>query len=200
MDKRDFNILVADDDDIALDVVSGILSREGYSVMPAHNGIEAIDTLMERRVGLVITDLRMPGADGLEVLKKAVSMNSDTAVVILTAFGTLDTTLDAMRLGAYDYLTKPFKAQEIAIVAERSFKRAVLIEENKLLRRLLRDTYMDVLELGCRPHRSDGAGRAAWLDRIKELEALSVLTSEETGLMMERLVMRNGEDDPSGDR
>lgn len=198
VDRKDFKILVADDDDIALDVVAGILSREGYAIVPARNGAEAISAISEERPGLVITDLRMPGADGIEVLKKAVSLDPHTAVVILTAFGTLDTTLEAMRLGAYDYLTKPFKAQEIAIVADRAFKRAVLIRENEALKDLLRGTYLDIAGLYCRADKQDAAGRSLWLARIEDLEALAILTGEEAGLLKERLVMGNGKGDSAG--
>ncbi len=123
MTKREFRILVADDDEIARDVIQLLLTNEGYTVFTARDGLDAIRMMRIEDVSLVITDLRMPGADGIEVLKSALLINPDIAVVILTAYGTLDTTLQAMKEGAYDYLTKPFKGQEIIFVAERAFKR-----------------------------------------------------------------------------
>jgi DNA-binding NtrC family response regulator len=108
----------------------------------------------------------MPGADGIEVLKHAVRSNPDRAVVILTAYGTLDTTLEAIEEGAYDYLTKPFKTQAIAILAERAYQRTLLITDNRELRKNLRDTYRD-LELLKRVATSNNPNMmTGWLERI----------------------------------
>lgn len=186
--KKDFRILVADDDDIARDVITTLLSREGYFVSAVANGLEAINRLRVEDVHLVITDLKMPGADGIEVLKYAVRSNSDTAVIILTAYGALDTTLEAIKEGAYDYLTKPFKTQEITIIAQRAFQRAQLIADNRELKKNLRETYRDLellknVSLSNNPEVTTG-----WLERIEKLKNMNVLLAHEAEVLKERLV------------
>jgi len=188
MEKKDFRILVADDDEIARDVITSLLQREGYSVVPAHDGLDAIRILRIEEVGLVISDLRMPGADGIEVLKYAVRTNPDIAVVILTAYGTLDTTLEAIKEGAYDYLTKPFKGQEIILVADRAFQRMTLVNENKELTRHLRDTYRDMEVLKKVAASGNPDMTTNWLERIARLNAMGVLTENEVQILKERLI------------
>ncbi|HUJ19148.1 MAG TPA: response regulator [Nitrospirota bacterium] len=192
MDKKAFRILVADDDDIALDVVSMLLSREGYSVAPVKDGLEAIDRLRLEEFHLVITDLMMPGAGGIEVLKYASRSNADIAVVILTAYGTLDTTLEAIKEGAYDYLTKPFRTQEISIIAERAYQRALLIADNRDLKRSLRDTYRDMEIIKTVAASGNPEVTTAWLERIERLRTMNVLLAGEAEVLKERLVRGNG--------
>lgn len=188
MDIRDFKILVADDDEIALDVLSSLLSKEGYPVLTARDGIEAIAILRKESIGLVITDLRMPGADGLEVLRNAIRNDPDIAVVILTAYGTLDSALEAMEEGAFDYLTKPFKVQEILIIAARAFRRAMLLEERRELIRLLRDTYRDLEIIRSISISNNIDVQLSWIERIERLKRMDVLTEEEADILKERLV------------
>ncbi|MDA8389011.1 MAG: response regulator [Nitrospiraceae bacterium] len=192
MTKRDFRVLVVDDDDIARDVVTSILSREGYPVLAACDGIEAISAIMTDEVGMVVTDFRMPGADGLEVLKAAMRANPDTAVVIITAFGSLEATLEAIAEGAYDYLTKPFKMQEIIIVADRAFKRATLLRENRELREHLRDTYRDVKLLKAVSGGENPCLTAEWLERVEKLRSGNILSAAEAEILKERLIRGNG--------
>lgn len=189
MDIRDFRILVADDDEIALDVLSSLLSKEGYPVLTARDGIEAIAILRrDDSIGLVITDLRMPGADGLEVLRNTMRIDPDIAVVILTAYGTLDSALEAMEEGAFDYLTKPFKVQEILIIAARAFRRAMLLEERRELIRLLRDTYRDLEIIRSISISNNIDVQLSWIERIERLKRMDVLTEEEADILKERLV------------
>jgi len=188
VEKNNFRILVADDDDIARDVITTLLSRDGFSVTSAADGLEAINALRIDDVHLVISDLMMPGADGIEVLRFAVRSNPDIAVVILTAYGTLDTTLEAIRAGAYDYLTKPFKAQEISIIAERAFQRAQLIEDNRELKKNLRDTYRDLELLRNITASNNPDVTTGWLERIEKLKTMNVLLAQEADVLKERLV------------
>ncbi len=188
MKKKDFRILVADDDDIARDVITTLLARDGFSVTHVADGLEAINRLRIEDVHLVITDLMMPGADGIEVLKFAVRSNPDIAVVILTAFGTLDTTLEAIKAGAYDYLTKPFKALEISILAERAYQRAQLIDDNQELKENLRDTYRDLELLKNITASNNPEVTSGWLERIAKLKTMHVLLAQEADVLQERLV------------
>lgn len=188
MDKANFRILVADDDDIVRDVITTLLSRDGFSVTSVSDGLEAINLLRIKDIHLVISDLMMPGADGIEVLKYAVRSNPDIAVVILTAYGTLDTTLEAIQAGAYDYLTKPFKAQEISILAERAYQRAQLIDDNRELKKNLRDTYRDLELLKNIATSNNPEVTSSWLERIEKLKTMNVLLSQEADVLKERLV------------
>lgn len=188
MDRRDFRILVADDDEIALDVVSSLLSKEGYPVLTAKDGLEAIATLRKENIGLIITDLRMPGADGIEVLRQAIRIDPEIAVVILTAYGTLDSALEAMEEGAFDYLTKPFKVQEILIIAARAFKRAMLLEERRELIKLLRDTYRDIEIIKNITISNNIDVQISWIERLERLRAMDVITDEEASILKARLV------------
>lgn len=192
MIKEEFKILIADDDEIARDVIAKLLAREGYAVVPAQDGFEAISRLRTQEFQMVITDLMMPGADGIEVLKYAVRTDPDMAVVILTAYGTLDTTLEAIKEGAYDYLTKPFRTQEIAIIAERAYQRALLIRDNRELKKNLRDTYRDLDLLKTVAASGNPDVTTGWLERIEKLRTMNVLLSDEAEVLKERLVKGNG--------
>ena len=190
--KKDFHILIADDDEIAREVIAAILAREGYAVVPVQDGLEAINRLRTQDIQMVITDLMMPGADGIEVLKYAVRADPDIAVVILTAYGTLDTTLEAIKEGAYDYLTKPFKTREISIIVERAYQRSLLIMDNRELKKNLRDTYRDMELLKTVAGSGNPDVTTSWLERIEKLRNMNVLLSDEAEVLKERLVKGRG--------
>jgi two-component system, NtrC family, response regulator AtoC len=192
VEKKHFKILVADDDEIARDVISALLSKDGYPVILAKDGIEAIRALRIEDIGLVITDLRMPGADGIEVLKYTVRKNPDIAVVIITAYGTLDTALEAIKEGAYDYMTKPYKVQEIIALAEKAFKRGLLIQENKELIQHLRDTYRDIEVIRTIAGSRNPEITTSWIERLERLKRMNVLTADEVVILKERLTRGHG--------
>jgi DNA-binding NtrC family response regulator len=198
MDKNFFKILVADDDEIPRDIVSSILYKEGYSVVSATNGLEAINILRLEDINLVITDLRMPGADGLDVLKHALIINPEAAVVILTAYGTLDTALGAIKGGAYDYLTKPFKVQEILILAERAYKRVELINENRELIKHLRDIYGDIEVIKTVSGSNNPLIITGWIERIERLKEMNILSVQESEKLKKRLIRGNGNGNGKG--
>ena len=192
MQRHEFRILVADDDEIAREVVCTILSKEGYNVLYAKDGIEAIRLISIEDISLIITDLRMPGADGVEVLRYAIKSNPDISVVILTAYGTLDTALQAIKEGAYDYITKPFKIQEILFLAERAFKKAELIRENRELKKNLRETFRN-MELKRSFSNSDGIDeKASWLENVERLREKGILTDQEAEKIRQRMDKING--------
>ncbi|MFA5074324.1 MAG: response regulator [Nitrospirota bacterium] len=192
MEKHDFKILVVDDDEIVREVINSLLTKEGYAVVTAQDGAEAINILRIEDVHLVITDLRMPGVDGLGVLKYVVRNNPDCAVVMLTAFGTLDTTLEAIKEGAYDYLTKPFKIQEIIALTEKTYQRSLLIKDNRELRKYLRDMYHDLELLKTVADSTQSGVRARWIERIERLKSMSVFSGQEADVIQERLEPSNG--------
>lgn len=191
MEKRDFRILVADDDEIVRDAVSALLSGEGYSVLSAVDGLDAMGVLRVEDINLVISDLRMPGADGSEVLRYAVRNNPDIVVIILTAYGTLDTALEAIKEGAYDYLTKPFKIKEIILLVEKVFRRAGLINENRELRKNLRDAYRDIRLMRTVVDNNNPEIITAWIEKIEALKSTNVITQQDAEILKERLIKGN---------
>jgi DNA-binding NtrC family response regulator len=102
------NILVVDDEAEICDLLQTFLTQEGYQVFTATNGVEAITLGKQNEPDLALLDIKMPGMDGIEVLRKLKKLRRDMGVIMLTGYGNLGTAKEAMRLGAYDYLTKPF--------------------------------------------------------------------------------------------
>jgi two-component system response regulator PilR (NtrC family) len=134
-------ILVVDDEQSMREFLSICLARAGYQVACASGGAQAIELLDKRDFDLVVTDLTMPGTGGMEVLRHACSRPTPPIVIMITAFATPETAIEAMKLGAYDYLTKPFKVDEIEVVVRRACERIDLATENKRLRDELRGVH-----------------------------------------------------------
>jgi DNA-binding NtrC family response regulator len=131
-------ILVADDDAVARELLADALKQEGYVVEAFSSGEEVIARGRQGRVDLVLTDIRMGAVDGLTVLREFKRMSPDTAVVVLTAFGSLEGAIEAIKQGAYDYLAKPFKKEEIKLVVHRSLDHCHLVRENARFREELK--------------------------------------------------------------
>jgi two-component system response regulator PilR (NtrC family) len=128
-------ILVVDDEQSLREVLSIMLKRTGYAVTSVADGEEAIELLNRDIFDLVITDLRMPKIDGLEVLRAAKSASPETVVLIITAFASADSAVEAMKQGAYDYLTKPFQVDEVQLIIRNALEKRRLTTENILLKR-----------------------------------------------------------------
>ena len=127
-------ILVVDDDAVARELLAEALKKEGYDVEAFGSGEAAIARGREGRVDLVLTDIRMGAVDGLTVLREFKRMSQDTSIVVLTAFGSLEGAIEAIKQGAYDYLAKPFKKEEIKLVVQRSLDHCRLLRENTKFR------------------------------------------------------------------
>ena len=134
-------ILVVDDDPSLRRVLQVQLEQEGYDVAVTASAQETLSVLQLRHFDLVITDLRMPGMSGLELLKHARLQYPQTIIIILTAFGTVDTAVDAMKVGAYDYLTKPVHPDEMSVVVRRALDHVHLVEQVRTLRLSLNKKY-----------------------------------------------------------
>ncbi|OGP50514.1 MAG: hypothetical protein A2Y79_06370 [Deltaproteobacteria bacterium RBG_13_43_22] len=187
MKKNGIQILVVDDDEIVREVVISLLSNEGYSVRAAKDGLDAIKILRMEDIHMVITDLRMPGADGIEVLKEAIKMEPDRAVIILTAFGTLDTALKAIREGAYDYMTKPFKMEEMVIRVNNAYERTLLVIKIRALVKSLREILSNLMLFkgGDNNHHRVIMDL---VDHVEKLNKLDILDKDEASLIKERLI------------
>ncbi len=188
MKKSEFNILVAEDDAMVRDVIVKFLSDEGYSVIVANDGLDAIRLLRLEEVKLVLADLRMPGADGMEVLRTAVQINPKMAVVLLTAYGTLDTALEAMKEGAYDYIVKPFVMQQLLLVARNAYKMANMMEDNEKLTNQLKDMHRSIEGVKTEISTSTEIKEADPTERIRQLQEMKVISSNEARILIERLV------------
>jgi DNA-binding NtrC family response regulator len=186
--KKEFKILIADNDKLIRDVIKSLLSKEGYVVALANDGFDALRILKTEDVGLVLTALKMSGVNGIEILKYALRVNPDIAVVILTTFGDLEATLQAVKEGAYDYLTKPFKVEEIAFLVEKAYKRSILINENRELLRNLRDTYQDMEVIKTAAESNNPDITLGMIERMERLRTMNVLTTQEVEILKERLV------------
>src|SRR3954447_14796925 len=128
-------ILVCDDQELMRDSLAAILVREGHEVIAAGDGSAAVARLSSgAKFDLLITDLKMPRMTGLELLAEAKRLRADMPVVLMTAFATVQTAVEAMKLGAYDYIQKPFDGEEIKLMVERTLEHNRLIRENAALR------------------------------------------------------------------
>ena len=135
------NILVVEDDNATRDTMIDLLSEAGYEVESARNGEEAIAMAREYTFDIVITDLKMPKGDGIQVLEQIKKIDNRTIVIICTGYGTVDTAVKAMKLGAYEYITKPIKIEEIKLVVQRALDYQRLKTENVLLQKQLKTKY-----------------------------------------------------------
>src|SRR5512139_36824 len=134
-------ILVVDDEEIVRESLGGWLEKDGYTVGTMPDGRSAIEKLKGERWSIMIVDLKMPGMDGLQVLEAAKKLQPDVAVVIMTAYATVDTAVTAMKMGAYDYLVKPFDPEELSLMIQKIVKQQALVRENVLLRKVLKREY-----------------------------------------------------------
>ncbi len=135
------NILIVEDDPKMRNSLKEIMGREGYLVDSAETGEEALSKMRQTYYDLVITDLRLPGIDGMEVLRAVQKSGLDTSVVIITAYASVDNAVEAMKEGAEDYIAKPFNIDEIRLVVKKVLDKKALLDDNKLLRNHLKKKY-----------------------------------------------------------
>lgn len=123
--KSATTILVVDDEPMMQTLLSKILSREGYTVLTAGDGKQALEVMQNNKVDIVLSDIKMPHMDGFELLANIRHNFKDVGAIIMTAFGDTYSLKDALLLGADEYITKPFKSFEVAMVVERAYWRLV---------------------------------------------------------------------------
>jgi len=134
-------ILIIDDEAAILDNCRRILKRSGYECLLLQESENFARVLKAELPDLILTDLRMPKKDGISVLKEAKAINPDIVVLLFTAYGTIKSALEACKLGAFDYILKPFSAEQLRIAVNRGFKQKRLSDENKYLRSQLKEAY-----------------------------------------------------------
>ncbi len=134
-------ILVADDEKSMREFLDIMLKKEGYKVALASNGEEVLKLIEKDIFDLALVDIRMPKLDGISALKRIKSFSPETIVIIITAYASADTAIKAMKEGAYDYITKPFKIEEIKLIIKNALEKKQLQTENILLKQVVRDRY-----------------------------------------------------------
>jgi DNA-binding NtrC family response regulator len=130
-------LLLADDDPLIVGSLGEVLRREGYEVLTAGTGLEALKTLRDEEIDLVITDINMPEMDGIHLLREVRSRSPETMVILITGYGTIESAVEAIKAGASDYITKPICDEEMKVVIERSLESRRLRCENERLRKHL---------------------------------------------------------------
>ncbi len=134
------SILVVDDEKGQREILQTILKKEGYRIVEAPSAKEALAKLAEDEFDLILTDLKMPGMSGMELMEAILADNPHQAVVIMTAHGTIDSAVEAMRKGAFDYLEKPLERDDLLLTLQRAFEHIALLRENRALHRKLAET------------------------------------------------------------
>lgn len=121
--KSATTVLIVDDEPVMQSLLERILAREGYKIFVAGDGAAALEMLEKEPASLVLSDIKMPGMNGFELLKEIKTRYPGTGVIIMTAYGDTFTVKDALLLGADEYITKPFKSYEVSLVVERAYWR-----------------------------------------------------------------------------
>ncbi|HOQ60316.1 MAG TPA: sigma-54 dependent transcriptional regulator [Vicinamibacterales bacterium] len=134
-------VLVVDDEAAQRTVLAGFLRKRGYEVVSAAGVDEAVQQASNRTIDLVLTDLNMPGKDGLVLIDRLRALNPELPVIVMTAYGTVASAVSAMKRGAADYLTKPIDLEELDVLVARTLERRALVSENELLRAQLASRY-----------------------------------------------------------
>src|SRR3989304_4780362 len=134
-------ILIVDDEENFRHMLSVILKREGYDVETASNGEEGLQKISLSTFDQILCDIRMPQMDGLEFLREGQKAGVDATVIMMSAYGTVDSAIEAMKLGAYDYISKPFKPDEIILTLKKAEERERLRRENEILRKEVQKEY-----------------------------------------------------------
>jgi two-component system, NtrC family, response regulator AtoC len=135
------HILIVDDEEIVRESLAGWLGEDGYDVGVAENGARALERLPEKDWNLAMVDLKMPGMDGIELMDEIRKAKPETIVIIMTAYATVDTAVQAMKKGAYDYIVKPFNPEDLSMTIRKIIEHQKLVKENIYLRKELKKQY-----------------------------------------------------------
>ncbi len=135
------NILIVDDEEIVRESLANWLEEDGYEVEAVENGARALERLPAKDWNLAMIDLKMPGMDGIQLMDEIRKVRPDTIVIIMTAYATVDTAVQAMKKGAYDYIVKPFNPEDLSITIRKIIEHQKLVKENIYLRKELKKQY-----------------------------------------------------------
>jgi CheY-like chemotaxis protein len=172
--SRSLRIWIAEDEDELREALGKSLSREGREILLFADGKELLQHLKrDPAFDIIIADLLMPQVDGLQVLQKSKECNPEGIVIIMTGYASLDTAIQAIRGGAYDYIRKPFKLDEIEVIVKNAGEKIALVRENRLLLQKLKDTMEEMREIRRPPAHAPDAPSPADLDhKLSEMDVL----------------------------
>ena len=169
------SVLVVDDQAPIRESMVITFRREGYAVESAESGEQALEYLFKKPFDLVVTDMRLTGMSGIDVLTRSKELFPDTEVVVMTAYGTIEGAVEAIKSGAYDYLTKPFQPEELTLVAERALERKGLAQRVRLLEQAVRgQSHFE--EIVCTSQAMDDVLRM--VDQVARLDSTVLITGE----------------------
>lgn|SRR5574341_248237 len=143
-----YRLLVVDDEKSQREILAGFLQKEGYSVALSESGQQALKLFEEKFYEMALIDMKMPGMDGLELLKNIKRISPDTQVVVMTAFGTVETAVSAMKEGAFHYVNKPIDLEELKIILKKAGETHTLLAENRFFREQLEEKFKDTTIVG----------------------------------------------------
>jgi two-component system NtrC family response regulator len=138
---NNYSILIVDDEDAQRSILKGYLEKKGYKIFSASSGIEGINAVQNNLIDIVLSDFKMPDKTGLEVLEAVKKINPEISFVILTAYGTIENAVKAMRLGAFDYISKPVDLDELDLMIERIIEHKNLKSEIQILKNQLKEKF-----------------------------------------------------------
>src|SRR5258707_7337937 len=139
--SRHGTILVVDDEEIMRELLETLLTREGYGVRVAASGAEGLELARAVPFDAALVDIMMPGLDGIATLDELKRIDEDLAVIIITAYASVENAIIAMKGGAFDYITKPFKNEEVLVVVRNAMEMRRLVHENRSLRQNIQERY-----------------------------------------------------------
>lgn len=143
-------ILVVDDEPVVRESLLDWFSMDEYPIEMAASGAEAMQKMREAKWDILLTDVKMPGMDGLELQKKAKQLDPDITVIIMTAYASVDSAMQAIKEGAYDYVTKPLDPEDLEQIINRACEHRQLVRENTALKRRIETTGVETEEIGDR--------------------------------------------------
>jgi DNA-binding NtrC family response regulator len=153
--SANLHVLLIDDDPGTMDLLREVWQKEGYAVDEANSGQAALAQARAFAVDVVLADLRLPDLDGIEVLRTLHALDSDLPVIVMTAFGSMETAVEAIRDGAYDYISKPFNLTEVRLTVRRACERRPLLQDNRRFQQALQDKYRFENMVGTSPKMVD---------------------------------------------
>ena len=172
---KDYNILILDDEAAQRDILTGYLKKKGYKIFSASSGREGIEIIKNNPVDIILSDFKMPDLNGIEVLEQVKKINPEISFVIVTAYGTVENAVKAMRLGAFDYISKPVDLDELDIMIERIIEHKNLKSENQLLKTQLQEKYKISSIVSQSPKMEEVINVAA---RVADSKATVLITGE----------------------
>jgi len=169
------NVCVIDDQAMMRDSIREALVAQEHTVQTYGDAHEGLTAIRQRPFDVVLTDLRLPGTDGVELLRELRRLGIDVPVILMTAFASVETAVDAMKLGAFDYVQKPFNAEEISIVIERAIRERNMLRDNEVMRRTLEDMTAEKKLIGASPTMRPLVEK---INRVAQSSATVLITGE----------------------